>query len=84
MDKKKDLIRRLKIIQGQIGGVIRMLEAEEDCHKILTQLKAAKSAFHATGEDIVKTSLKECVGTRPLGGVAEKKFDEILKIFSRF
>ena len=39
-----DVIRRLRRAQGQIGGVIRMIEDGEDCSDVLTQLAAAERA----------------------------------------
>jgi DNA-binding FrmR family transcriptional regulator len=38
------VIRRLRRAQGQIGGVIRMIEAGQDCADVLTQLAAAERA----------------------------------------
>lgn len=44
-DLTKDIVTRLKSIDGQVRGLIRMLENDEDPEKILTQFKAAQSGL---------------------------------------
>ena len=39
-------VKRLRRIQGQIGGIIRMMEQEKDCEEILVQIGAAKAGLH--------------------------------------
>ncbi|QQR83443.1 metal-sensitive transcriptional regulator [Candidatus Peregrinibacteria bacterium] len=58
--EKKEVIRRFNIIKGQIEGVIKMIDAEEDCLSIITQMKAAKSGFNRLGETFIKQYLIEC------------------------
>ena len=73
----KKITTRLNIIKGQIGAISRMIESnEKDCFKVLTQLKAVKSALNSASSEIVKSMLKEC--TRE-GGIENSKFDKILK-----
>ena len=60
MEKKK-LIRRLNIIKGQIEGLIRMIEGETTCDKILPQVKATSRAFSSLSREILKAFLHKCV-----------------------
>jgi DNA-binding FrmR family transcriptional regulator len=56
-----DVVNRLRRAQGQIGGVLRMIEEGRDCKDIVTQLAAANRALDRAGFAIVSTSLKQCL-----------------------
>jgi DNA-binding FrmR family transcriptional regulator len=56
-----DVIRRLRRAQGQIGGVIRMIEDGQDCSDVLTQLAAAGRALDRAGFKIIASGLCQCV-----------------------
>ena len=51
------VIRRLKRAQGQIGGVIKMIEEGRDCADVVTQLAAASRALDRAGFKIIATGL---------------------------
>ena len=53
-------IRRLKRAQGQIGGVIKMIEEGRDCADVVTQLAAASRALDRAGFQIIATGLQQC------------------------
>lgn len=54
-------IKRLKRAQGQIGGVIAMIEAGRDCEDVVTQLAAASRALDRAGVAIIATGLRQCL-----------------------
>jgi DNA-binding FrmR family transcriptional regulator len=56
-----DVIRRLRRAQGQIGGVIRMIEEGQECSDVLTQLAAAARALDRAGFKIIASGLCQCV-----------------------
>jgi DNA-binding FrmR family transcriptional regulator len=56
-----NVVNRLRRAQGQIGGVLRMIEQGQDCKDIITQLAAANRALDRAGFAIVSTSLKRCL-----------------------
>jgi DNA-binding FrmR family transcriptional regulator len=56
-----DVIRRLRRAQGQIGGVIRMIEEGQECSDVLTQLAAAARALDRAGFKIIANGLCQCV-----------------------
>ena len=56
-----DVIRRLRRAQGQIGGVIRMIEEGQDCADVLTQLAAAGRALDRAGFKVIASGLCQCV-----------------------
>lgn len=57
----KSVINRLKRIEGQIKGVLGMMEQGKDCKDIVTQLSAARNAIDRTMGVIVSTNLEQCV-----------------------
>ncbi|WP_238146755.1 metal-sensitive transcriptional regulator [Ornithinimicrobium murale] len=60
------VINRLRRAQGQIGGVIRLIEEGRDCKDVVTQLAAVNRALDRAGFAIVSSGLKECL-TSPEG-----------------
>ena len=54
------VVRRLKRAQGQIGGVIKMIEEGRDCADVVTQLAAAARALDRAGFKIIATGLEQC------------------------
>ena len=54
-------IRRLRRAEGQIAGVIRMLESGRDCKEIVTQLAAVSKAVDRAGFQIIAGGLRQCL-----------------------
>lgn len=72
------IVKRLRRAQGQIGGVIRMIEDGRDCAEVLTQLAAASRALDRAGFKLVATGLRECL-TRPEGSANDSTSQEALE-----
>jgi len=51
---------RLARVQGQIGGIIKMMDEGRNCTEILIQLSAASTALTRAGFTIISTGLKHC------------------------
>lgn len=56
-----DVIKRLRRAQGQIGGVIQMIEDGRDCADVVTQLAAASRALDRAGFKIISSGLEQCL-----------------------
>lgn len=54
------IIKRLKRAQGQMGGIIRMLEEERACRDVVTQLAAVSKAIDRAGFALIASGLKAC------------------------
>ncbi|MBB1253850.1 metal-sensitive transcriptional regulator [Streptomyces alkaliterrae] len=65
----KAVLNRLRRAQGQITGVIRMIEEGRDCEEVVTQLAAASRALDRAGFAIIATGLQRCL-TDIEGGVS--------------
>lgn len=61
------ILNRLRRAQGQLAGVISMIEQGRDCKDIVTQLAAVSRALDRAGFKIVATGLRECVTEHPDG-----------------
>jgi DNA-binding FrmR family transcriptional regulator len=72
------VINRIKRAQGQLGGVLRMLEEGRDCESVVTQLAAVSKALDKAGFAIVASGLQRCM-TDPdnTDGVDVKKMEKL-------
>lgn len=60
------VINRIKRAQGQLAGVVRMLEEGRDCEDVVTQLAAVSKALDRAGFAIVAHGMEQClVGDQP-------------------
>ncbi|MDP9431323.1 MAG: metal-sensitive transcriptional regulator [Actinomycetota bacterium] len=75
-----DVVARLKRVQGQIGGVIRMMEAAEDCAAVVTQLAAASKALDRAGFKIISASMQQCIAREGVGA-AKVDVHQLEKLF---
>ena len=55
------VINRLRRAQGQLGGVLKMIEEGRDCQDVVTQLAAVSRALDRAGFAIIATGLKQCL-----------------------
>jgi DNA-binding FrmR family transcriptional regulator len=67
-----DVIKRLRRAEGQLGGVIRMLEAGRDCEDVVTQLAAVSRALDKAGFAIIATGLEQCITAGPDGDAVDR------------
>ena len=58
---KDDYLKRLRRIEGQIRGIARMVEQDEYCIDVLTQVSAATKALQAVALGLMDEHLKHCV-----------------------
>ena len=74
----RDVIIRLKKVGGQVEGLIRLIEKEEECSQIITQFQAAKAALDNTFALVLHRNLKECLSMDD-----SKNVEKILKLISK-
>ncbi len=68
-----DVLARLKRVQGQVGGVIRMIEEGRNCSDVVTQLAAASRALDRAGFKIIATGMRQCLAE---GDAGTRRVDE--------
>jgi CsoR family transcriptional regulator, copper-sensing transcriptional repressor len=57
---RKNILARLRRVEGQIRGVQKMVESGKSCEEILIQVKAAQAALRSASGVMLKTYLSEC------------------------
>ncbi|MFA6463770.1 MAG: metal-sensitive transcriptional regulator [Candidatus Paceibacterota bacterium] len=75
------LIKRLKIIEGQVRGLQEMLETDKYCIDIITQTSAVKQALSSVEDVLMEEHLGTCVIHQIKKGKEEKAIGEILKVY---
>lgn len=60
-DQMQSVIKRLNRAQGQIGGIVRMIEDGRDCKDIVTQLAAVSKALDRAGFAVIALGLRQCI-----------------------
>ncbi|OGH73754.1 MAG: hypothetical protein A3C90_01135 [Candidatus Magasanikbacteria bacterium RIFCSPHIGHO2_02_FULL_51_14] len=80
-DIKKRALRRLKIAEGQIRGLERMVEGEEYCVDIIQQSLAVKNALSGVEDLILENHLGTHVVHQMKSGKTQKAIDEILSMY---
>ncbi|MDI3422048.1 metal-sensitive transcriptional regulator [Streptomyces luteolus] len=73
----KSVLNRLRRAQGQLAGVIRMIEEGRDCEEVVTQLAAASRALDRAGFAIIATGLQQCLTEAEDGGRSAEDRDEM-------
>ncbi|MER6945978.1 metal-sensitive transcriptional regulator [Nonomuraea sp. NPDC000554] len=76
-----DALTRLRRAQGQLAGVISMIEEGEDCTAVLTQLAAVSKALDRAGFKIVASGLRHCNAARERGEQPPMTEQELEKLF---
>jgi DNA-binding FrmR family transcriptional regulator len=61
MDYNDQIKNRVKRIEGQLRGILRMMEEDKECKDVITQLSAARTAIDRTIGVIVSSNLVNCV-----------------------
>ncbi len=76
-----DALSRLKRAQGQIGGIIKMIEEGRDCAAVVTQLSAVSRAVDRAGFSIIATGMRECLVAERDGTERPLSDAELEKLF---
>lgn len=58
---KSEVTKRLRRIEGQVGGLLRMVEYDRYCVDVLTQINAVRAALHKVEERILRDHVAHCV-----------------------
>jgi len=61
LEYSQEMKNRLKRIEGQVRGVIRMMEEDKHCKDVVTQLSAVRSAVDRAIGYIVAKNLESCI-----------------------
>lgn len=79
--EKQKLIRRLKIVEGQVRGLQDMLAKDSYCIDVITQTSAVKQALSGIEDGLMESHLSTCVVEQIKKGKQKTTVDEILKVY---
>jgi len=78
---KEKLVRRLKIIEGQVRGLQEMIEKDTYCIDVITQTSAVKRALSGIEDVLMENHLGTCVVHQMKKGKERTAIGEILKVY---
>lgn len=79
--EKQKIIRRLKIVEGQIRGLQEMISNDTYCIDVITQTSAVKQALSNIEDKLMEEHLVHCVIDQIKAGKSTKATGEILKVY---
>ncbi len=86
-EMQRNIVSRLRKIEGQIRGLQGMVNNGKECEQILTQLRAAQSALKSVSSLVLKSFLMKCykeMGDRPNPDEMYRKLEKTVSLLSKF
>ena len=81
IQRKRALVRRLKLIEGQVRGLQKMIENGTYCIDVITQTSAVKQALSKVEDVLLEDHLGSCIIHQIQSGQTAKATDEILRVY---
>ncbi len=78
---RKDIVNRLRRIQGQVAGIVTMIEDGRDCDDVMVQVAAVSRAINRAGLKIISTELQACVAASQKGEEPPMSMEKLEKLF---
>jgi CsoR family transcriptional regulator, copper-sensing transcriptional repressor len=82
--RKDDLQTRLRKIEGQVRGLQRMVDDDQYCIDVLTQVSSVTAALRAVGMGLLDDHVRHCVADSIASGDGEAKIEELMAAVTRF
>ena len=83
---KRQLVNRMRRIEGQVRGIAQMMEEERYCIDVLTQLRAVRAALVRVETEMLKNHMHHCIEGAIVSGSAKdqrKKASELIELLIR-
>lgn len=80
-DIVSEVRRRLRRVQGQLGGIIGMLEEGRDCRDVIQQLAAASKALDRAAFRLMASGLRQCIEESEADGEPELSPEDLERLF---
>jgi DNA-binding FrmR family transcriptional regulator len=71
------VLNRLRRAQGQLAGVIAMIESGRDCQEVVTQLAAVSRALDRAGFKIVASGMRQCLTAGDQAGMTQEQMEKL-------
>jgi DNA-binding FrmR family transcriptional regulator len=73
----RPVLNRLRRAQGQLAGVIAMIECGRDCTDVVTQLAAVSRALDRAGFKIVASGMRQCLADGSQAPMTEEQLEKL-------
>jgi DNA-binding FrmR family transcriptional regulator len=80
----ENLCQRINKVEGQLGGIRKMLENDKPCDEIIIQLNSAKAALQKISQIILEDHLDHCVLEALRDGNREAQVDSLKRALSQY
>jgi len=80
---REQVLRRLARMEGQVRGVSRMIERDEDCVDVLQQTAALRAAVDSVTMLLMEDHVQGCVNSAVKSGDADALTDEVMEVVRR-
>jgi len=80
-ETKQKTLRQLKIIEGQVRGLQKMIEEDQYCIDVITQASAIRNSLSSVEEKVLENHLTTCVVQQMQGAGKKKAVSEILTVY---
>jgi DNA-binding FrmR family transcriptional regulator len=77
---RDDLLKRLRKVEGQVGGIGRMVEEDRYCIDVVTQINAARAALDKIALGLLDAHARHCLSG---GRASEGQTDELISTVAR-
>lgn len=81
---KKQLMARLRKIEGQVRGLQRMIDEDRYCVDVLVQIAAARAALNRVGLQVLEKHTRGCVMNAVRHDHGDEAVDELMDVLMRF
>ena len=78
---KAKVVRRLKLLEGQVRGLQKMVESDTYCIDVITQTSAVKQGLSNVEDMLLENHLGHCVHHQMMSGQISKAKSEIIKVY---
>lgn len=80
-ENKTKIIRRLKLLEGQVRGLQKMVKDDVYCIDVITQTSAVKQGLSGVEDLLLEDHLSHCVVHQVQSGQTKKAKEEIIKVY---
>ncbi len=80
-NNKAKVVRRLKLLEGQVRGLQKMIENDTYCIDVITQTSAVKQGLSNVEDMLLENHLSHCVFHQVQSGQTKKAKEEIIKVY---
>ena len=81
-EEKDALIRRLKLAEGQIRGIQKMLEEDAYCPDVLVQVSAVSAALNSFNRELLACHIRSCVAEDIREG-KDEAIDDFVRVLQK-